>query len=153
MHFLYNRTFVLSQEAKFRPLDLIEEPGRLLLRFESGQLLHQPALAAGSVALVDGAFLGRHVQRADRRKGGLAGLGGAAARHGLARRHGLPAHVHHADVSLFIDVGEAVAEQLALALDPYPRAPGASFAEGGESEQPEDSPFKVLAGLVKKDKS
>lgn len=34
-----------------------------------------------------------------------------------------------------IDVGEAVAQQLAVALDPYPRAPGASltWGEGGAS--------------------
>ncbi len=35
-----------------------------------------------------------------------------------------------------IDIGEAVAQQLALALDPYPRAPGASLEWGGDSAQP-----------------
>jgi hypothetical protein len=35
-----------------------------------------------------------------------------------------------------IDIGEAVAQQLALALDPYPRAPGASLEGGGDSAQP-----------------
>lgn len=49
-----------------------------------------------------------------------------------------------------VDVGEAVAEQLALALDPYPRAPSASFAGSEGQEATEDSPFKALAGLVKK---
>lgn len=52
-----------------------------------------------------------------------------------------------------IDVGEAVAEHLALALDPYPRAPGASLAITEVPEEGEDSPFKVLAGLLKKDSS
>jgi uncharacterized metal-binding protein YceD (DUF177 family) len=51
-----------------------------------------------------------------------------------------------------VDVGEAVAEHLALALAPYPRAPGAVF-EGSTAPDPaEESPFKVLAGLVKKDR-
>lgn len=51
-----------------------------------------------------------------------------------------------------IDVGEAVAEHVALALDPYPRAPGAELAQGGDSsaETAADSPFKALSGLVKK---
>jgi uncharacterized metal-binding protein YceD (DUF177 family) len=49
-----------------------------------------------------------------------------------------------------VDVGEAVAEHLALALDPYPRAPGARFAESSDPGEDEDSPFKALAGLVKK---
>jgi uncharacterized metal-binding protein YceD (DUF177 family) len=48
----------------------------------------------------------------------------------------------------FIDLGEVVAETLALDLDPYPRKPGEAFAEhveddgsAGESQ----SPFAVLA--------
>ena len=41
-------------------------------------------------------------------------------------------------VSGSIDVGEAVAERLALALDPYPRKPGASF--DSPSEEPDDAP-------------
>ncbi len=53
-----------------------------------------------------------------------------------------------------IDVGEAVAEHLALALDPYPRARGADLAaldpsrggRGGSAEgEAPDSPFRVLA--------
>jgi uncharacterized metal-binding protein YceD (DUF177 family) len=32
-----------------------------------------------------------------------------------------------------IDIGEAVAQQLALALDPYPRAPGASLEGRGDA--------------------
>ncbi|MDH3473459.1 MAG: DUF177 domain-containing protein [Rhodospirillales bacterium] len=53
-----------------------------------------------------------------------------------------------------IDLGEIVAEQLALALEPYPRAPGAHLetAEwGGAAPEDEDkaSPFKVLASLKK----
>ncbi|OIQ93104.1 hypothetical protein GALL_249140 [mine drainage metagenome] len=55
-----------------------------------------------------------------------------------------------------IDLGEAVAEHLALALDPFPRAPGAAFQEiGGEEEPaPEEGgkphPFAALASLQKK---
>jgi uncharacterized metal-binding protein YceD (DUF177 family) len=44
-----------------------------------------------------------------------------------------------------IDLGEAAAEQLALALDPYPRAPGAALP--GEAEPGSDSPFAALARL------
>ena len=48
-----------------------------------------------------------------------------------------------------IDLGEAVAETLALALDPYPRAPDAAAAlkaAGVRSEQ-ESGPFGALAAL------
>ncbi|MBR0665717.1 DUF177 domain-containing protein [Roseomonas hellenica] len=58
-----------------------------------------------------------------------------------------------------IDLGEAVAEQLSLALDPYPRAPGATLPEGlvapPEPEAavapPRPSPFAALTRL-KRDK-
>jgi uncharacterized metal-binding protein YceD (DUF177 family) len=46
-----------------------------------------------------------------------------------------------------VDLGEALAEQLALALDPYPRAPGAALpGEGGEEAQAR-GPFAALAAL------
>lgn len=55
-----------------------------------------------------------------------------------------------------IDLGEAVAEHLALELDPFPRAPGAKF-DGFSSKSPESpnagpptSPFAVLAKLKSK---
>lgn len=44
-----------------------------------------------------------------------------------------------------IDLGEAVAQHLALALDPYPRAPGAEFA-AGDAEKPANS-FAILSKL------
>ena len=47
-----------------------------------------------------------------------------------------------------IELGEAVAEQLSLALDPYPRAPGASLPEPEEAPAPEPerpNPFAALA--------
>jgi uncharacterized metal-binding protein YceD (DUF177 family) len=44
-----------------------------------------------------------------------------------------------------IDIGEAVAQQLSLALDPYPRAPGAVLPEHPEPLR--DSPFAGLAKL------
>jgi uncharacterized metal-binding protein YceD (DUF177 family) len=51
-----------------------------------------------------------------------------------------------------IDVGEAVAEHLSLALDPFPRKAGMTF-EGGEEPTPAEekrpSPFAVLAQLRK----
>lgn len=52
-----------------------------------------------------------------------------------------------------IDLGEAVAQTLLLALDPYPRSPGAETAlrEAGvkseEEARAEASPFAVLKGL------
>jgi uncharacterized metal-binding protein YceD (DUF177 family) len=53
-----------------------------------------------------------------------------------------------------IDLGEAVAESLSLALDPFPRAPAAAAAlrEAGvkteEQAKAEASPFAVLKGLA-----
>lgn len=48
-----------------------------------------------------------------------------------------------------IDVGEAVAETLALNLDPYPRAPDAEQAlkAAGVKSEEEAGPFGALAGL------
>jgi len=48
-----------------------------------------------------------------------------------------------------IDLGEAVAETLALNLDPYPRAPGADEAlkAAGVASEEEAGPFAALAGL------
>jgi len=44
-----------------------------------------------------------------------------------------------------LDIGEAVAEELALSLDPFPRAPGAQV-EGGEMPQEAGNrPFEILA--------
>ncbi|MDE1903821.1 MAG: DUF177 domain-containing protein [Alphaproteobacteria bacterium] len=53
-----------------------------------------------------------------------------------------------------IDIGEAVAQQLSLALDPFPHAPGAATASlttGPDASA--DSPFKVLARLRNKNDS
>ena len=47
-----------------------------------------------------------------------------------------------------IDLGEAVVQQLAVTLDPYPRAPGAALAAATETEPL--SPFAVLSALKKK---
>jgi uncharacterized metal-binding protein YceD (DUF177 family) len=44
-----------------------------------------------------------------------------------------------------IDLGEAAAEQLGLALEPYPRMPGASLAEPEPEQKPQ--PFAALSGL------
>lgn len=54
-----------------------------------------------------------------------------------------------------IDIGEAVAQQLALALDPYPRKPGIRLEDvimTADDDVPggrDKSPFAGLAGLVK----
>jgi uncharacterized metal-binding protein YceD (DUF177 family) len=50
-----------------------------------------------------------------------------------------------------IDIGEAVAQQLSLALDPFPRAPGAMVEGevGPAAEAPSESPFAALARLRK----
>jgi hypothetical protein len=44
-----------------------------------------------------------------------------------------------------IDLGEAATEQLALALDPYPRLPGAELDPA--ARDPEPSPFSSLSAL------
>lgn len=44
-----------------------------------------------------------------------------------------------------LDLGEAAAEQLALALDPYPRAPGAELPE--IEAEPDAHPFGALGAL------
>jgi uncharacterized metal-binding protein YceD (DUF177 family) len=52
-----------------------------------------------------------------------------------------------------IDIGEAVAQQLSLALDPFPRAPGAGLSEAVQAEvsaSPRPHPFAELAKLAKK---
>ena len=44
-----------------------------------------------------------------------------------------------------LDLGEAAAEQLALALDPYPRAPGAAFPDiGARPETGQSAAFAAL---------
>ena len=54
-----------------------------------------------------------------------------------------------------VDLGEAVAQSLALALDPYPRSPAAEAAlrEAGvaseEEARAQASPFAALKGLAK----
>jgi uncharacterized metal-binding protein YceD (DUF177 family) len=54
-----------------------------------------------------------------------------------------------------IDLGEAVAEHLSLAMDPFPRAPGARFEPRADlnvdvNEPERANPFAVLADLKKK---
>ena len=46
-----------------------------------------------------------------------------------------------------IDIGELVAEQLGLAIDPYPRAPGAVFTNPREQDYDAHAPFSALVGL------
>lgn len=48
-----------------------------------------------------------------------------------------------------VDLGEAVAETLSLALDPYPRAPDADsvLRQAGVKSEGESGPFGALAGL------
>ena len=51
-----------------------------------------------------------------------------------------------------LDIGEAVAQELALALDPYPHAPGAAVESGesaGQTASDRPNPFSVLANLRK----
>jgi hypothetical protein len=47
-----------------------------------------------------------------------------------------------------LDVGEAVAQQLALAIDPYPRAPGVA-ATAEPAQTPTARPFAALSSMVK----
>ena len=46
-----------------------------------------------------------------------------------------------------IDLSELIVETVALALDPYPRAPGAEVEAGPEPEDREDGPFAALRRL------
>lgn len=46
-----------------------------------------------------------------------------------------------------IDVGEAVVEQLALAIDPYPRKPGVEFVPPADEAETTENPFAALGGL------
>lgn len=46
-----------------------------------------------------------------------------------------------------VDLGELLAQHLGLALDPYPRAPGAEFA-APPPEEPRPSPFAELAARL-----
>ena len=58
-----------------------------------------------------------------------------------------------------VDYGEAVAEQLSLAMEPYPRKPGAAFEGPAEEAPPEEAdageerenPFAILEKLKKND--
>lgn len=52
-----------------------------------------------------------------------------------------------------IDLGEAIADTLALSLDPYPRSPGAEAAlkEAGVLTEAEAGPFAALARLKRGD--
>jgi uncharacterized metal-binding protein YceD (DUF177 family) len=47
-----------------------------------------------------------------------------------------------------IDLGEATTEQLALALDPFPKKPGAAVAAGAQEPMP--GPFAAVARLPRK---
>ena len=51
-----------------------------------------------------------------------------------------------------IDLGQIVLEHFTLALNPYPRAPGAKLPPEAPiaTDQPPDSPFAVLAGLAQR---
>jgi hypothetical protein len=48
-----------------------------------------------------------------------------------------------------LDVGEAVAQQLALAIDPYPRAPGAVPEQAAPQSAAATRPFAALSSMVK----
>jgi uncharacterized metal-binding protein YceD (DUF177 family) len=46
-----------------------------------------------------------------------------------------------------LDVAAPVLEELSLLLDPYPRAPGVTFAAPKDEAEAKESPFAVLAKL------
>jgi uncharacterized metal-binding protein YceD (DUF177 family) len=48
-----------------------------------------------------------------------------------------------------IDLGELAAEHLSLALDPYPRAPGAHLPQSSEPDEPEERPVNPFSILKK----
>lgn len=52
-----------------------------------------------------------------------------------------------------VDLSAMIVETLALAVDPYPRAPGAAAATvAGDAEEPEESPFARLRSLKTDDR-
>lgn len=51
----------------------------------------------------------------------------------------------------FLDIGELAAQQLALALDPWPRLPGVELPTEAASVPERDGPFAVLARLRESD--
>ena len=60
-------------------------------------------------------------------------------------------HARHLGLELnHIDLGEAAVEQLALALDPYPRGPGADAAEAALPADPDDTPQSHFAALARR---
>jgi uncharacterized metal-binding protein YceD (DUF177 family) len=52
-------------------------------------------------------------------------------------------------VSPVLDLAAPLLEELSLALDPYPKAPGAAFEAPPEPLEPSDNPFAVLEKLKK----
>ncbi len=51
--------------------------------------------------------------------------------------------------SLHYDLAKPLLEELVLAIDPYPRAPGVAFAAPSEPDAKPESPFAVLKKLKK----
>lgn len=47
-----------------------------------------------------------------------------------------------------IDIAELLVQQLALAMDPYPRQPGAAFDQAEFGGAAETSPFAILKGAI-----
>lgn len=50
-----------------------------------------------------------------------------------------------------VDAGPAIVEELALALDPYPRAPGVVFVAAEPAEEADAHPFAALARLRRRE--
>lgn len=78
---------------------------------------------------------------------------GAESEEREALSHSAPELIEHGVIAM----GHLVYEQLATALDPYPRAPGADFAwsdatAGRDTPGQAENPFAALAALKDKDK-
>lgn len=89
-----------------------------------------------------------HIARAIHRQLHLT----AAGRHGGDSSIGLGALAGEDDTpeeitSLHYDLAGPLLEELILALDPYPRAPGVEFAAPPEPAEQRESPFAVLKSL------
>ncbi len=50
-----------------------------------------------------------------------------------------------------LDIGEVVAQQLSLALDPFPHAPGVAWEGNAEAAAERQTPFAVLTGRLRAD--
>lgn len=142
---LASRLGVLSVEALGAELRVVREMGAMV--HLSGRL----SVDVVQSCVVTLEPLTSHIEVAiDRRFGPPAAIAGADGDEDLDPEDDGPPDPL---VDGVLDVGAALAEALALEIDPFPRAEGAEFAgysSDSGSAEPADNPFAVLKSLFKK---